>query len=202
MDLPDVDADAAQERRTMAARSWSGYAIMRWHLGYPLGDVEWRAEGPREWVLPGEVPLYGRDQPLPAPVRQGVSWAQADAPALRPVPTAREQVLMTLASLIAAHWPVLSDNPTTWPETLCALVWEALTPEVCLTAFAVPLRPLEAFARCWAEALDWYAEHEAIIACLAAELVERARWSGAEVTAYLNDPRASWNQPEYNAPPS
>jgi hypothetical protein len=85
-----------------------------------LGDVEWRAEGPREWVLPGEVPLYGRDQLLPAPVRQGVSWARADAPALRPVPTAREQVLMTLASLIAAHWPVLSDNPTTWPETLCA----------------------------------------------------------------------------------
>jgi len=41
-----------------AAYFFAGYAVMRWHLGYPLGDVTINPDGTGFWAPPHGAPAF------------------------------------------------------------------------------------------------------------------------------------------------
>ena len=92
-----------------AACFFAGYAVMRWHLGYPLGDVTINPDGTGQWDLPTETPLFEVDKPLPAQVHHGmvIHVEENDTRYFMQFPTPREQVLMRLAGVWAEHWTSL-----------------------------------------------------------------------------------------------
>jgi hypothetical protein len=192
------DDDEARDRTYSAALFFAGYGVMRWRLGYPLGDVTIHADGTGLWDSPMEPALFEYDKPLPAHVHHGavVHVEEHDTTYLIQVPTPREQVMMRLAGIWAEHWSYLArflrEEPCAWPAPLLEKVWPDLTLEYCLTAFEPPCAPQEALRQCVDEVKQVYFDYEAVVIRLAEVLDEEGALSGTEVAALL----VTWTTPD------
>ena len=192
----DAD-DEAMDRTYSAALFFAGYGVMRWHLGYPLGDVTIHPDGTGSWDPATEVPLFELNAPRPAHVHHGVvvHVEENDTRYFMQVPTPREQVLMRLAGIWAEHWSYLArflkEDPCTWPAPLLEEVWPDLTLEYCLTAFEPPCTPEEALRQCVDEVKHVYFDYEGLVIDLAQVLDLEGALSGTEVAAML----ATWTAP-------
>lgn len=197
-----------------AAEYFAGMALIRWYLGFPLGDVVLEEDGtgecevPKDRVYPKarlphgvtglEVPFFGELSSAQFEAILDGDPEAAALPAPEPyiwhVPSPQQSVMIYLGGVYCEHRWTFPQDPCDWPaQLLDQHVWPVLTPAYCLTQFEEPLTPPEALRFLYGQMraiYDRYVDRDldAFIE-LSSEIAARLGWSGEAITAHFEQQR-------------
>jgi hypothetical protein len=210
MELHDDNFD--EEGLSRAATWFAGYAVVRWHLGYELGDLYLEPDGLGEWLAPHKPivlplpPVPDKDDDAPAPYNpdgtlnlEAVKMPEVMVENLmgqlrarqQSEPSPRELVIMDLAARVGEYGERIPRDISAWPAPWLESAMKFFTPAYCQTAFPRPMTYNEAVLFCLAQAKTVLEQHTALHYRLAYELFDRfmrgdLEVSGPEITDLLH----------------
>jgi hypothetical protein len=213
MELNDTNLN--EDGLSRAATWFAGYAVMRWHLGYELGDLFMAPDGTGEWLAPERPPL------VPAGMFDDIKVVEAprtpegrlDLEAFKlpraleeeilgnlhamqqAAPRPYELVIMDLAARVGEYGETIPGDMNAWPPPWLDNAREFFTPAYCQSAFDRPMQYHEAVLYCLEQAKTVIDQYAALHWRLAYELFRRfmrgeLEMSGPEITDLLHQWRA------------
>lgn len=190
-----------EDMLSRAATWFAGYAVMRWHLGYELGDLYMQPDGMGEWlapprppiVTPSLGPIQDHEAPLtpeemeatgvPEVLRDAAVYALPPdvaeeihanlAAMLQAAPRKHHIVMMDLAACVGEYGEAIPDAVNEWPTSWLDNARKFFTPAYCQSAFERPMQYNEAVLYCLGQAKAVVDQYASLHWHLARELFGR-----------------------------